>query len=1234
MKILSLRFKNLNSLKGEWKIDFTQSPFSENGLFAITGPTGAGKTTILDAICVGLYHKTPRLENISASTNELMTRGTADCESEVEFEVKGKAYRAFWSMRRSRGKVDGNLQAAQVELAEVESGKVLANQVKKKSELVESITGLDFGRFTKSMLLSQGQFAAFLNAKESERAELLEELTGTEIYSLISAKVYERFNQAKLTMAELEAKAQGVQLLTAEAIQELEQERADTLKKQTDQKTQSEAQAAHLSWWEKVTKSQHDKHHFSLDLEHAHGEFDKAKPQLEKLANSEPADKLRAPYTMLQLANTQLSAEKEKLSEKQKSAVALQLRAEESEQSVGVLSKAYQEMRLTHAELEELLNNKVLPLDIEIKGLHQGVKDLTQQKSGLDNELVQSKTLHGDNSAQLKQVETSLKEIQTYLDENRADSALSGSLQKWKEQLSQIDRAHQQAEDLKYQTQNQKKLLEQKQHTISDSETKNRDAVQRLTHKQAELATAEHELEALKAKASESQSDVPVELDGLEMQLQELNQKQALTHELQLYQNQWLNLQKETSEKQTQIRQLNETLLTTQTDVTKLRESYKKQSDYIKVLDKLVSQEALLTQYRAELQSGEACPLCGSHDHPLIEQGNEVNVSEELEKKQKAEIELREIEAKGKESKINLDSLANRISEEEKRLKRSESELELLNSKWQEKSPLIQCMASIDDQPAFTTFVQNLEQQRIAKTELFTLYRELREKLGRLKEESQLATQESQKAGNELQLQRQQVEHESHTLKSMEQRLHTAVVEQKNLLEQLQKQIIEQGFNPEGELSEWIADKQDHLTRWQEMEAKRNELMPQKSALVESVSASEARISDLTKQLDELGQKLDATNKSMANASETRSALFGDKNPQQERERSQSQLKQTESEFNEAQKLFTQAQGDVKAVSGETKTLESSVNELTKNAEERLEEWNIALIGSQFDSVSDFEAALLETEEKQQLTEQKQCLESAIEKAKTLVESTSKELERLMAVPQSREYQETTIDEVKEQSIETAKTLEETTKRLGEVENELESDKQRREGQKALFEEIEAYREVYDDLQYLNSLIGSADGNKFRKFAQGLTLDNLVYLANKQLTRLHGRYELQRGSGEGLELAVLDTWQGDVVRDTKTLSGGESFLVSLALALGLSDLVSHKTSIDSLFLDEGFGTLDAETLDLALDALDSLNASGKMIGVISHIEAMKERIPVQLKVMKKSGLGVSELDSRYRVSSR
>lgn len=164
----------------------------------------------------------------------------------------------------------------------------------------------------------------------------------------------------------------------------------------------------------------------------------------------------------------------------------------------------------------------------------------------------------------------------------------------------------------------------------------------------------------------------------------------------------------------------------------------------------------------------------------------------------------------------------------------------------------------------------------------------------------------------------------------------------------------------------------------------------------------------------------------------------------------------------------------------------------------------------------------------------------------------------------------------------------------------------------------------------LHGLIGSGDGQKFRKFAQGLTLDHLIHLANKQLAKLYGRYQLQRQGKDNLNFSVLDTWQGDFKRDISTLSGGESFLVSLALALALSDLVSNRTSIDSIFLDEGFGTLDAETLDIALNALDNLNASGKTIGVISHVEAMKERIPVQIKVQKNTGLGISELENVFR----
>jgi len=183
-----------------------------------------------------------------------------------------------------------------------------------------------------------------------------------------------------------------------------------------------------------------------------------------------------------------------------------------------------------------------------------------------------------------------------------------------------------------------------------------------------------------------------------------------------------------------------------------------------------------------------------------------------------------------------------------------------------------------------------------------------------------------------------------------------------------------------------------------------------------------------------------------------------------------------------------------------------------------------------------------------------------------------------------------------------------------------------------MLEQIAAQRRDADVLMRLNDLIGSAKGDRYRRFAQGLTLDCLVQLANRHLLRLQGRYLLQRRTGTELELDVLDTWQADTVRDTRTLSGGESFLTSLALALGLSDLASSRTSIDSLFLDEGFGTLDSQTLDTALAALDLLNADGKMIGVISHVDALKERIPAQIRVRKGAGSGWSTLDRQWQVN--
>ena len=154
MKILELRFKNLNSLYGEWEIDFTTPEYTSNGIFAITGPTGAGKSTILDAICLALYGATPRLGKITKSSNQLMSQQTAECFAEVTFESQAGKFRCHWSQQKARRKVDGNLGESKHEIVEVETGQILESKKRDVANVIEEKTGMDFERFTRFYFVS------------------------------------------------------------------------------------------------------------------------------------------------------------------------------------------------------------------------------------------------------------------------------------------------------------------------------------------------------------------------------------------------------------------------------------------------------------------------------------------------------------------------------------------------------------------------------------------------------------------------------------------------------------------------------------------------------------------------------------------------------------------------------------------------------------------------------------------------------------------------------------------------------------------------------------------------------------------------------------------------------------------------------------------------------------------------------------------------------------------------
>lgn len=281
------------------------------------------------------------------------------------------------------------------------------------------------------------------------------------------------------------------------------------------------------------------------------------------------------------------------------------------------------------------------------------------------------------------------------------------------------------------------------------------------------------------------------------------------------------------------------------------------------------------------------------------------------------------------------------------------------------------------------------------------------------------------------------------------------------------------------------------------------------------------------------------------------------------------------------------------------------------------------LVEYNFTTIEEFEKAILEKREYELLNTLCKTIEEKYTQIQTLKDDTSKKLKELKELNLTVK----TIEQISQELNNLQIKIDELSQKIGSISKELEINESNIKKHEDKIKELEKKKEAFKVWVKLNDMIGSSSGDKFAKFAQGITLDQLIYLANKHLNILSPRYELKRSedTSKQLEIEICDGFQGDVVRGVNTLSGGESFIVSLSLALGLSSLASQKIHIDSLFLDEGFGTLDSDSLELALNALNQLQSSGKMVGVISHVEALKERIPLQIKVEPR-GDGTSVLD--------
>ncbi|NDV89687.1 AAA family ATPase [Alteromonas sp. 345S023] len=1220
MKILTLRLKNLNALKGEWKIDFTQSPFIDNGLFAITGPTGAGKTTLLDAICLALYHQTPRLGMLSATSNDIMTRGCAECLAEVEFDIKGTAYRAFWSMRRARGKPDGNLQSADVELAEVASGKVLANQVRPKSEEVERLTGLNFARFTKSMMLSQGDFAAFLNANENDRAELLEELTGTEIYGQISQAVHEKYKAAQDTKNTFNLRLEGVQLLSDEEENALNSELALVKSQLTTFNSEIEKLQQQAQWLSQFEANENALHQAKEKVAVANKDYDTHSSELDKLAESEPAERLRQPYDALTKLKDDESKVVALLVSKQQKLPEIQGQLEAEKARFNQASENRDEAVNAGNAFETLVLEKIIPIDNKLREYEKDNRRITD---ALDET---TKALNIDKSEreqQSKLTETlALEKVQreSYLQQHKADGDIAHKISGWLEQAKSVNK-----DAMLYQENKQKQAANQQSlKQLSDSITAHQQGIKALHDKltaQTEFTNA--------CERSLIEATKTGDADALAATIAELNGRWRYVVQGKQVQQQYQQLTIKQERNKAALSELVQAYSDTSQTREQLAEKYRSTQQQLNDVSKLIEQDAELTSLRQQLTDGEPCPLCGSKQHHLAQAA--IDVPETVKRRDELKRVLSDIEKEGAEARDKLANLTLQKAKCEEADKEFSASLEAISIDWQQVLTQLGCKYELNDAHGFANFEH---QQEKALEDLTLKMKDVKEAEQNL-HKAKLAQDETQKTLREkeyeCQLAQEKYTQYSQRIEEIESDNATLNAQLAASKKALEDEIKQHGLSPSQDLPAWLAQKQRDASEYSQQSEAFKTLLEREQDNQRKQQALTNKIQELEKLAAEYQALQESNNERIAALTVERVALFPQKDIGKTREQHKSYIAQSEKALELAREKMTECDKALASVRSEIAQLSAQKNDISEAKSAQQQRFESALATSPFNTESAFLNALLPYEERERLQQLRQRIVTQQQQAAVLLEQAETQKVSLLANENAEQFQTQSMQVIKDNIAEKNQLKEGLLSQQGELRQKLQANAQALKQQQSLLQELKAFETYYDDIAYLHSLIGSASGDKFRRFAQGLTLDNLVQLANQQLDRLHGRYQLIRKQQEGLGLSVVDTWQGDVIRDTKTLSGGESFLVSLALALALSDLVSFKTSIDSLFLDEGFGTLDAETLDVALDALDNLNASGKMIGVISHIDAMKERIPTQLKVKKQNGVGVSVLDKQFAI---
>ncbi|MDD5033845.1 MAG: AAA family ATPase, partial [Methylococcaceae bacterium] len=687
MKILAIRGKNLASLAGEFDIDFTREPLASAGLFAISGPTGAGKSTLLDALCLALYDNTPRLktatsrgvnlpdvgdETISPSdARNLLRRGCAEGYAEVDFLGNdGQPYRARWNVRRARGRTDGKLQNTEMQLTGIiGSQRIGSVKTEVQNAIVEKL-GLNFDQFTRAVLLAQNEFSAFLKASDDERSNLLQTLTGTEIYSRISRRAFERARAEGESLKLLQAQLDGQQPLDEPQRAELQQQQQDAaLGLERQEKHKGEIDRG-IAWHERRSQLESARQQAADTLQQAQDAQAQAIPRQQQLSLIEAAQPGRSLIQELDRTrqDTRVSAQQVTQAESELA------RASAAEQAAlsrhGEARQAQQSAEQNKAEALPQLH-QARRLDAEIGSLEphhrarqEALETARKALTSAERNLQDKQKAHGG-------MYSTLETAQAWLQSHVGWQALGEQWPRWDMLLQEAGKACVEVraaeQSIGQAIKRVAKLQKEQARTAQKLEqAKAQQQAAQEAHREAEQAQAGFNPESL-AQQLKLAADRREQLNSLQIQFQRLVELEAE--------------QAAQGEKRAQIeansQQQQASLADAQSRLPALNATHQQAARMLKIAEAACSES--VEQLRASLETGHPCPVCGAIEHPYAlsdEHPFQRQLAELQAKVDTCQRAVNELESQESRAQVQIEHLAKQLAEVDHQLHRLAGNLE------------------------------------------------------------------------------------------------------------------------------------------------------------------------------------------------------------------------------------------------------------------------------------------------------------------------------------------------------------------------------------------------------------------------------------------------------------------------------------------------------------------------------------------------------------------------------